>query len=205
MQDLRQLDEEGGARCEFPHQGFVERLGLRRGVQRRHVVHHQPQAGRGIHRQQGAAQQLEGRVRHVQRLAGVGETLQAIGHAGLQHLSVAVHGPDLGIANAAPERVPGEAREIFGKFRFRRIQTAHHADTQRIGFGAFENPQIVLDPGAGLHHDGADDSNAFDLGAVVVRRGDLRRLIARAGIRHPLRPARIEQMDMGINDRQGRR
>jgi hypothetical protein len=82
-----------------------------------------------------------------------------------------------------------------------RIQASHHADEQRIGRGAFRNPKIVFHPGTGFNHDGADDATGHGKTAIDLRQRQLRRLARRPRIWHALRPARIEQMNVGIDDR----
>ena len=89
------------------------------------------------------------------------------------------------------------------KFRLGGIETAHHADEQRIGIGALQDPEIVFDPGTGFHHNGADDAGAGNLLAIGFRQRQLRRLPLGPGIRHALRAARIEQMNVGVDDRDG--
>ena len=97
----------------------------------------------------------------------------------------------------------GKAVQISAKLRVRGIKAANYANEQRIGRGAFQNPQIVFDPGTGFDHDGAGDASAGNLRAIGVRQGELRRLPLWPRPGHALGTARFQQMNMGIDDRDG--
>ena len=77
-------------------------------------------------------------------------------------------------------------------------------DDDRVAFRDFQDPEVVLDPWTGFDLDRPDDPQRRCELAVTRRQRRLNRNSRRAGIWRTLRPCRIEQMNVSVDDRDRR-
>jgi hypothetical protein len=98
-----------------------------------------------------AGNQIEPRIGHFQSEARLSKYL----HVGDEQRVVkrsdqAIAFPDVAVADPEEQFVAMEPFEILGKIRFRGIDVANGANHDRLFLDDLQNPQIVLEPRAGL-------------------------------------------------------
>ena len=147
--------------------------------------------------------QLHRGVCGVHYQPGIGDALQALDEARVRHLPGNIAAPYIAAANPQEHRVLAEAVEQLGEVRLFGLQVADGADEQGVGFHLLQHPQIVFHPGAGFQLDGSDNVQRLGIGPVGGRQRHAILLPGPFGgsrIGHALRPAGVEQMDMGVHD-----
>ena len=148
------------------------------------------------------------RVRGVQHEVRLGEEFQAAEKVGVRGLLRDVASPQVPVADPTEQRVLVVSLQVLRKLRLVWLQVADHADHDRITLGDLEHPEVVLDPRARLDMDRADDAERDRERAIALRvggdRSGARRRLGTA-VRRALRARRIEEVNMGVDDRNGRR
>ena len=140
-----------------------------------------------------------GRVHHE---VGVGQALQPVDERRHFDLSREVATPEIPATDAAEERILCVAPEILGKLRLLRLEIADGPDDDGILLCHLQDPQVVLYPGARLDFDRADCAERTSERPIARRKRWHRRSgVLGTTIRCPLRAGRIEQVNVGIDDR----
>ncbi len=109
------------------------------------------------------------------------------------------------VADAPEKGILAEAVEVGAEVGGAGREVTDGADHDFILGGHVEDPLVVLQQAAALDLDRADDAKGFDDGAVTVReRGLVHHGVGRvvlAGVSHAARAEGIEEVDVGVDDR----
>ena len=116
--------------------------------------------------------------------------------------------PQIPVADPAEERVLVVPLEELRKLRLVRLQIPDDANHDRVSLRDLEHPQVVFDPRARLDLDCADDTERDRETAIAVGvggDGSGARRRPRTAVRCALRTGGIEQVNVGVDDRNRRR
>ena len=95
-------------------------------------------------------------------------------------------------------RIPVQVRFETG---VRRFQVSHQAQQEGIGLGQVQDPLVVLHPCTGFHHDRARDAFGLRFPFEIIRHDTpVEKLVIAVRPRYALRPGRIVEMGMGVDD-----
>ena len=142
------------------------------------------------------------RIRRVEHEVGVGEQLEPVDEDRIVGLLRDVASPQVAVPDAAEKRVFPVAIEVLLELGLVGFEIADDADDDRVALRDFEHPEVVFDPRARFHFDGADRAQRHrELAIAIGVRGNRRRACrARTAIRRALRTRGIEEMNVGVDD-----
>src|SRR5579862_7573066 len=85
--------------------------------------------------------------------------------------------------------------------RHTRVEVSHNSYNQRLVLSQIEQPLVVLEPGTGFdHHRSSERQPLSNHAQVVWRRAPVEKCLALGRPRYALRPRRIVEMRMCIDD-----
>ena len=166
------------------------------------MVHDDAQSGDSIGQQDVGLHQIHGGIRGIQRQVGLSQQLQIGDLIGIESDLAIVRAVETAGADRPIKRILVKARHILAEIRLRWIQVSRNADHNRIGPADFEIPEIVVDPGTRLDHDGADNAGRSGQGAIQRRQhgfGDCA-IGRRTHILRAQGTSTVEEMNVRVDD-----
>jgi len=172
------------------------------------MIEHDTKRRDGVADPENRVEQRHARVRRVHHEIRVGQPLQAADERRIGGLLRDVSSPEIAAANPAEQRVLVISIEVLRKLRLLRLEIPDDAHDDRVTLRDFQDPEVVFDPWTRLDLDRADDTEWGREPAIAIGIRSNRRLTrrgTRTAVRRALRPRRIEEMDVRIDDWNRRR
>ena len=166
------------------------------------MIQHHPQFRHLVGDLHDRLEQVDPRVGGVQHEIGLSEQPKSVDERGALGLFRDVASPEVAVSDASKEPVLVISGQHFSEVRPRGLEVADHADHDGVPLRDFEHPQVVFHPRTRFDLDRADDAEGRRERAIAWRQRGLRRAgVGMARVGRALGPRRIEQMNMGVDDR----
>ena len=147
-------------------------------------------------------EQIDPRVGGIQDQIRLRQQPKAFDERGASHFLRQVPAPEVAVPDAPEERILVVAAQHLCEVRLPGLEISNHADHDGVRLSHLEHPQVVFHPGARFDFHGADDAERRCQRSIARRQRGLRRSGSRsAGVGRALRARRVEEMDMGVDDR----
>ena len=166
------------------------------------MIEHDPQVRHFVGDLHDGLEQVDARVGGIEHEIGLRHELHAVDERRVAGLRGHVPPPQVAVADAAEQRVLVVAREHLREVGLVRFEVADDADDDRVAFGHLEDPQVVFDPRARFDLDRADDAERTRERGGSEEAGRVAAVPRLSGpVRDALRPPRIEEVDVRVDDR----